>query len=146
MNNTEIVSIAPLVLERAVDHHRTELPDDSEVLERLWRYLETTRPMFAEISASVSEFYDIRAGELIGHEREYETTLARQILCYLAYRYTRLSLQQIAYRINRDHSTVHHAVRKIEKQIITKALLADDIDLLRLRISEKMLARRASQC
>jgi chromosomal replication initiator protein len=67
------------------------------------------------------------------------------VFCYLARRYTRLSTRVIGQHVgNRDHSTVLHAVRKIEKLLAGKSLLADDIDLLRLRISEKVLLRCAA--
>jgi len=144
--NNPFASIAPTLLGRAIAHQRSEIPDDGEVLERLYRYLETTRPMLADIAAAVCEFYHIRHYELTGSYREFETTLARQVFCYLAHRYARASSLKIGRFIGRDHSTVLHAIRVVEKWMVSRPLLLDDIDLLRLRISEKMLERRATRC
>jgi chromosomal replication initiator protein len=143
MTNAE--NITPLAMERAVLDLR-EIAD-SDVYDRLLNYLRHSRPTLAEIKEAVCEFYAIPDYDLTGRCREYECAQARQIFCYLAHRYTRWSMQNIAPHVGLyDHSTVSHAVRKIEKHIITKPLLADDVDLLRMRISEKVLLREAKRC
>jgi chromosomal replication initiation ATPase DnaA len=137
-------NIAPLVLQRAIEHHRGVYPDDGEVLDRLRQYLELNRPLFAEIKTAICDFYSIPMQDLIGRSREAETALARQIFCYLAKTYTGASLRTIGHQVGlADHSTVLHAVRKIEKGVITKLRLSDEVDLLRMRISEKILLRAA---
>jgi chromosomal replication initiator protein len=137
-------NIAPLVLQRAIDHHRDRYPDDGDVLDRLLQYLELNRPLFTEIKTCISEFYAIPVQDLIGRYRELETVLARQVFCYLAKKYTGASLRTIGHQVGlSDHSTVLHAVRKIEKRVITVPRLADEIELLRLRISEKVMLRLA---
>jgi chromosomal replication initiation ATPase DnaA len=137
-------TIAPLALQRAIDHHRHVYPDDSDVLDRIIQYLELNRPLFAEIKAAICDFYSIPVQELIGRYREKETAFARQIFCYLARKYTRASLRIIGGQVGLiDHSAVLHAVRKIEKGVLTKPLVADDVDLLRMRISEKVMQRMA---
>ena len=145
-DNSPIAAIPPVALENAFDRQRSELPEDAEVLDRLFRYIETTRPLMAEIKAAVCEFYHMDASLLEGRQRVQETVLARQVFYFLCYRYTRFSSLQIGRFIGRDHATVLHGLRKIEGLLLTHQLLADDIDLLRLRISEKMLLRKASQC
>jgi chromosomal replication initiator protein len=136
--------IAPLVLQRAIAHHRSVYPDDGDVLDRLVQFLEINRPLFAEIKIAICDFYNIPVQELISRHRELETAHARQVFCYLARKYTRSSLRIIGAQVGlTDHATVLHAVRKIEKNIISKPLLEDDIDLLRLRVSELVLQRAA---
>jgi chromosomal replication initiator protein len=146
-NADAIGRIAPLVLERAVEQLRPELPDEGEALDRLFRYLEFARPTTAEIRAAVCEFYALTPLELVGDYRQLHITWGRQVYCYLVHRYTRLSTMQIGRYVNRDHTTVMHAIHKVEALVLTKPLVTDDIDLLRLRISEKMLMRRrAAAC
>jgi len=144
--NNPFASIAPALLGHAIAHQRSEVPDDDEVLTRLYRYLETTRPMLAEIAAAVCDFYHLRHYELTGASREFEAVLARQVFCFLASRYARAPSTKIGRFIGRDHSTVLHSIRKVEKWMVSRPLLLDDIDLLRLRVSEKMLERRAARC
>jgi chromosomal replication initiation ATPase DnaA len=81
--------IVPQALQQALDHQRGTVPDDGAALDRLFNYLNVTRPSMAEIRASVCEFYAIEPLELRGRFRQYETAMARQIFCYLAYRHTR---------------------------------------------------------
>lgn len=138
-----VMPIAPEQLRRAIAQQRCVLPDDADTLDRLYQQLELNRPMLAEIKASVCDFYAIAADELCGRYRAYETALARQIFCYLAHKYTSFSLGQIGRAVGlTNHTTVHHAIRKIAKRMITDHLLHDDLDLLRIRISEKVLLRR----
>lgn len=141
--------IAPATLTRAIDHQREIVPTDNDALDRLVAYLQLNRPMLAEIRDAIIEFYGIEAQELSGRYREYETALARQIFCYLAYKYTRFSMLHVGRWVGLvNHTTVRHAIRKIEKLSITKPLIADDLDLLRLLISEKVLLRssRRARC
>lgn len=134
--------IAPATLTRALEHQRAVVPSDSDALDRLFAYLELNRPLLAEIKDAVTSFYGIGVDEITGRYRQYETVLARQIFCYLAYKYTRFSMAHVGRWVGlTNHTTVLHAIRKIEKMVITCPLLADDIDLIRLRISEKVLIR-----
>jgi chromosomal replication initiator protein len=142
-DKTGVVPITPPALTRAFADQRCIIPDDADALDRLFEQIEQSRPWLTEIKSCICEFYAVDPLELRGEYRQYETALARQIFCYLGYKYTGFSLRQIGNYVGlRDHSTVHHAVRKIEKLLITRPLVADDVDLLRLRISEKILIRR----
>jgi chromosomal replication initiator protein len=130
-------------LERAAAQQRDIFPDDGPVLDRLFRYLEHNRPMLADIKSAVAEFYALDVAELVGGGREAETAFARAAFCYLAYRYTRFPLKTVGYHVGLiNHTSVLSAVRKIEKLAVTRPLVADDLDLLRLKISEKMLERQ----
>jgi chromosomal replication initiation ATPase DnaA len=139
-------AIAPLDLERAASHQCLELPDDGPVIERLFSYLERYRPHLSEIEASVREFYALREWELMSRSREVEVSQPRQIFCFLAYRHTRFSYEYIGRYARLHHTTVLHAVRKINRLKITQPVMRDDLDLLRLRISEKMLLRARGSC
>jgi chromosomal replication initiator protein len=130
-------------LENAAAQQRGQFPADGPALDRLLRYVEQNRPLLADIKAAVCDLYNITPGELMGDNRLYEKTFARQAFCFLAKRYTKYSLNVIAHHVGlTNHTTVIHAVRKIEKWSLTRPLVADDLDLLRLKISERMLMRR----
>jgi chromosomal replication initiator protein len=134
--------IAPRSLEQAFADQRSLIPDDAEVLDRLFAHLEQSRPTMAETRQAVCEFYAITREELVSPTRRCAIVLARQIFCYLAHKYCRASLHATRTRVGyRDHTTVLHAIRKIARLAITRPLLRDDLDLLRLRISEKVLLR-----
>jgi chromosomal replication initiation ATPase DnaA len=138
----ESVAVAPLALRHAVEEQSGRYPDDGEVLYRLLAFLETKRPMMREIRDSVCEFYGLEPGELDSRSRFADVSFSRQMFCFLAYKHTRFSMQQIGWQVGvRNHTTVLHAIRKIERWVIFRPLVADDVDLLRMRISEKVLLR-----
>jgi chromosomal replication initiation ATPase DnaA len=141
--HSPVAGIAPPSLERAVARLRPKLADTK----RLLAYLKQQQPTLAEIVECVCEFYDLMGGEIRAGTRAREVVFARQMFCYLAYRYTRHTLPVIASRVGyRDHSTAHHGVRTIEKSRLTMPLVRDDIDVLRLRIAEKILQRGGGTC
>lgn len=144
-----IPTIAPDRLTRAIEYQRAALPEDADVLDRLFAYLKASRPMLREIKEAVIEFYAIEHAELVSgrRHRAYEVSLARQIFCYFAYRHTRFSMKRVGREVGlHDPTTVRHAIRRIEKHEISRPLLRDDLDLLRLRISEKVLLRSKGSC
>jgi chromosomal replication initiator protein len=72
-------------------------------------------PTMEEIIASVSQRYAIRPSELQGRRRTNAIAHARQVAMFLARRLTNQSLEDIGgYFGGRDHSTVLHAIDKID--------------------------------
>ena len=55
----------------------------------------------------------------------------RQIAMYLAKQINSRSLPEIGRKFDRDHTTVMHAVRKVEELIVEDASLAESIEALR---------------
>ncbi len=69
-----------------------------------------------EIQKRVSEHFRIRPAEMVSARRAREVARPRQIAMYLAKQLTPRSLPEIGRRFGgRDHTTVIHAVRQIEK-------------------------------
>lgn len=79
-------------------------------------------PKVAEIAALCAEAAGVSAREMRSHRRPQSIVRPRQIAMYLAKKLTSRSLPEIGRRFGGfDHSTVIHAVRKIEE-----LLAADD--------------------
>jgi chromosomal replication initiator protein len=84
-----------------------------------------------EIQRRVSDHYRIRQAEMSSARRAREVARPRQIAMYLAKQLTPRSLPEIGRRFGgRDHTTVIHAVRQIEKLRQTDAELDADVRLL----------------
>ena len=84
-----------------------------------------------EIQRRVSDHYRIRQSEMSSARRAREVARPRQIAMYLAKQLTPRSLPEIGRRFGgRDHTTVIHAVRQIEKLRQTDAELDADVRLL----------------
>jgi chromosomal replication initiator protein len=76
--------------------------------------------------------------ELLSNRRTRTIVKPRQIAMYLAKVMTPRSLPEIGRRFGgRDHTTVLHAVRKIEDLSGTDNTLAQEIELLRRLISDQ---------
>lgn len=140
----DVPRITPQALQQAAAQLCDEAPEDSEALSKLLEGLQKTRPTSKEVMLSVCEFYGLIPTELLdGRLRsEHEVIFARQVYMYFVWKYTTLSMAQIASRIGlADHTTVRHGIRKIERVAAMRPLIEDDIDLLRLKIAERVLRR-----
>ncbi len=90
----------------------------------------TIRNIIAEVAA----FHAVTADDIRSPNRQHRFVRPRQIACYLAKSLTKNSYPEIGRRIGgRDHTTVLHAIRKIERLLATDELLANRIEALRQR-------------
>ena len=129
-------------LEQKVAELQETLDRHGEIFAKMCRDSLSDTPRFAEIVETVSQFYAVSLVALTSPRRSMVITRPRQIVYYLARKLTGLSLPQIGYRLGkRDHATVRHGIEKITKEMKRDELLRDDIDLLELKIAEKVLNR-----
>jgi len=85
-----------------------------------------------EIKRKVADHYNLRLSDLISARRARAVARPRQVAMFLAKSLTSKSLPEIGRGFGgRDHTTVIHAVRKIEQLCETDSQLSDDIELLR---------------
>jgi len=85
-----------------------------------------------EIIRKVCDHYNIRQSDMLSPKRTRSIARPRQMAMYLAKQLTSRSLPEIGRRFGgRDHTTVIHAVRKIEELKATDAQIAEDAELLR---------------
>ncbi len=84
-----------------------------------------TVPTVASIAKAVGKRMGIKINELRGSTRQSKVVRARSLAIYLSRRMTTLSLQHIGeYFGGRDHSTVLHSCRKIDKLLESDSELA----------------------
>lgn len=86
----------------------------------------------------VCKFFDLDWHNIIKPLRTKRLTTARQLYCYLCRRYVKyLTLQQIGYNINRDHTTVINAV-----QVVTDYLeIGDEYMVSSIREIERQIQK-----
>jgi chromosomal replication initiator protein len=107
------------------------LESAQEVLHDLLRSHER-RVTIDEIQRRVAEHFNIKLGEMSSERRARAVARPRQVAMYLAKQLTTRSLPEIGRKFGgRDHTTVMHAVRKIEELKATDPALAEDVELLR---------------
>ncbi len=85
-----------------------------------------------EIQRKVAEHYGIRLSDLIGPKRLRNIARPRQVAMKLSKDLTTRSYPDIGRRFGgRDHSTVMHAVKRVEELVASDQQIAEDMDLLR---------------
>jgi chromosomal replication initiator protein len=124
-------------LNRLIAHNQlTNQPVTQEMAEATLRDLvrntEPRRVKIEDIQRVVSKHYSVSKADLLSARRTRTIVRPRQIAMYLAKMMTPRSLPEIGRRFgNRDHTTVLHAVRKIEDLSRNDSTLAQEIDLLK---------------
>jgi chromosomal replication initiator protein len=77
---------------------------------------EQRRITIQQIFDAVTKYYNVRLSDLQSKRRHKSIAFPRQVCMFLARRHTRYSLEEIGgYFGGRDHTTVLHAVRTVEK-------------------------------
>ena len=85
-----------------------------------------------EIQKKVAEHFNIKMAEMTSARRARLVARPRQVAMYLAKQLTPRSLPEIGRKFGgRDHTTVMHAVKKIEELTAADRALAEDVELLR---------------
>jgi chromosomal replication initiator protein len=79
----------------------------------------------------------VSRADLLSSRRTANVVRPRQVAMYLAKILTLRSLPEIGRRFGgRDHTTVLHAVRKIENLVSTDNTLAEEIEMLKRQLQE----------
>jgi len=85
-----------------------------------------------EIQKKVSAHFNIRVSDMGSARRSRAVARPRQVAMYLAKQLTQRSLPEIGRKFgNRDHTTVMHAVKKVDELCQQDAAFAEDVDMLR---------------
>ena len=122
---------------RLLAHNKlTGQPVTLEMAEREMRDLirpaEPKRVRIEDIQRVVARQYNVSRADLLSSRRTANVVRPRQVAMYLAKILTLRSLPEIGRRFGgRDHTTVLHAVRKIETLAGNDSALADEIETLK---------------
>ena len=110
------------------------LETTQELLQDLLR-ANDRRVSIEEIQKRVAEHFNIRVSDMHSARRARAVARPRQVAMYLAKQLTSRSLPEIGRKFGgRDHTTVMHAVKKVEQLSKSDAEFADDVELLRRMI------------
>ena len=101
-----------------------------ELLQDLLRASER-RVTIDEIQRRVAEHFNIKMAEMTSSRRARVVARPRQVAMYLAKQLTQRSLPEIGRKFGgRDHTTVMHAVKKVEELTRSDRAFAEDVELL----------------
>ncbi|HEX3936990.1 MAG TPA: chromosomal replication initiator protein DnaA [Xanthobacteraceae bacterium] len=119
----------------------TGQPVTLEMAEREMRDLirpaEPKRVRIEDIQRIVARQYNVSRADLLSSRRTANVVRPRQVAMYLAKVLTLRSLPEIGRRFGgRDHTTVLHAVRKIENLVGNDSALAEEIEALKRQLQD----------
>ena len=98
----------------------------------LVRSREPKRVKIEDIQKLVASHYNVSRADILSARRTATVVRPRQIAMYLSKSLTLRSLPEIGRRFGgRDHTTVLHAVRKIEALCGKEITLAEEVELLK---------------
>ena len=129
-------------LNRLLAHSKlTGQPVTLELAEREMRDLirpqEPKRVKIEDIQRVVARQYNVSRADLLSSRRTANVVRPRQVAMYLAKTLTLRSLPEIGRRFGgRDHTTVLHAVRKIENLVGNDTTLAEEIEVLKRQLQD----------
>ena len=124
-----------------IQHRFSDGLVDIEALEKMLGHLvqsgEQKRVRIEDIQKVAARHYNVSKNDLLSNRRTRIIVRPRQIAMYLSKILTPRSLPEIGRRFGgRDHTTVLHAVRKIESLLKEDDKLAHEIELLKRLIHE----------
>ncbi len=121
-----ILAGSPLTLEAA-----------EAAIRDLIRVKEPKRVKIEDIQKLVATHFNVSRADILSSRRTANVVRPRQIAMYLAKMMTLRSLPEIGRRFGgRDHTTVLHAVRKIEEMASNDVALSQELDLLKRLLAD----------
>lgn len=109
-----------------------------EIDDALMRRRKTCRVSVERILQTAAAYYETSPGVLAGKKRTRSAVNARHVAMYLCRDMTAASYSEIATAFShRHHTAVMHACRKISKQIQSDVKLAQDMQNIKRRLTEK---------
>jgi chromosomal replication initiator protein len=119
-------------------HHEAPTPDLVRRLLTKLRADNGTGSTVSDIVGAAAQEFGVAPEELVARSRRPEVALARQVAMYLARRLTTHSLPEIGREIgNRNHSTVLHAIKRIDGAIESDARISKAVDNVRRRVTQR---------
>lgn len=124
-----------------LQHKQPTVLDAAEIIKKLNKDVklvgfEDKKPVLAKDMESVvtfvADYYNVTVSEVLGHGRTREVMLPRQVAMFFCKHNLSQSLKSIGdFFEGRDHTSVIHAVKKLEGDLKRDALLKKDIEVLK---------------
>jgi chromosomal replication initiator protein len=106
------------------------------IIRDLVQGIEPRRIKIEDILRIVSRHYSVSKSDILSQRRHRSVVWPRQIGMYLAKQMTSRSLPEIGRRFgDRDHTTVLHAIRKIDRELEANTRLRDELEELKKQLN-----------
>ncbi len=111
---------------------------DFELMRRLLNHQPCTiKPKLADICRVTAKYFGISVRDLKGRSRQRGIVFPRHVFMYLAHDLFDHSLQRIGLFLCRDHSTVLHGCRAMQKKMLYELEIEKHVLLLKTKLEKK---------
>jgi len=110
-------TVKKIMAYRDLSNMPLDLPNVSRAITDMFKNEGNALPTPNLIISQVCKFYSIDEAVLRGTLKNKGTAEARQVAIYLIRKLTNLSLPDIGKELNKDHSTVHYSINKVEAML-----------------------------
>ena len=87
---------------------------------------------------TVSSEFEVRREDIFSTSRKKEAAMARQVLAYLFKTILNMKTKEISEKLNKNHSTIVHSIKKIEQSLlIGNDLIRDKINHIKSKLEEE---------
>ena len=130
-------AVSRLLARATLTNARLTVEAAEDAIRDLVRAREPKRVKIEDIQKKVADHYRVSRADILSARRTAVVVRPRQVAMYLSKMLTLRSLPEIGRRFGgRDHTTVLHAVRKIEGLAAQESALSEDIELLKRMLLE----------
>ena len=91
-----------------------------------------------QIQAAVCKKYSITMSQMLSNDRSQAISTPRQVAMYIARKYTVKKLPDIAKLFDREHPTILHGVKAIQKRLEVEPDLKDSVESILAEFGEKL--------
>ena len=110
-------TVKKILAYRDLNNMPLDLPNISRAIDDMFKSEGNALPTPSLIISQVCKFYSVDEEKLRGTMRTRGISEARQVAMYMIRKLTNLSLPDIGYEFAKDHTTVLHAIRKVEQML-----------------------------
>ncbi len=128
-------AVVGLVTKASIQSRPLDMNLAKEVLQEMMGDLEPLT--LKKIVGLVMRHFHVSKEELKSSSRKKSVTIPRQIAMYLAREYTDETLESIGREFKRDHATVVHAVKKIEKGLRENNKIKCQVEFLKEQLEKE---------
>lgn len=128
-------AINRLIFSRNADDHEITVPEAAAMLENHFSHGMSRNVTIEDVQKEVESYYKVKHSEMVGPSRAREVMFPRQVAMYLCRVLLDRPYEEVGKKFDRDHTTVMHSVKKIEKLLLNDRNVQEEIEILRKAIN-----------
>lgn len=128
-------AINKLIFVGESDGHEITVPEAAAMLENHFSHGMSRNVTIDDVQKEVVGYYKLKISDIVGASRAKEVMYPRQIAMYLCRVLLDRPYDEIGKKFDRDHTTVMHSVKKIEKLLLSDRNVQEEVEILRKAIN-----------